>query len=163
MKKHALLSLIVSLCSLAVFGVMLAFQIEKSHDDFEESITVKSGESTSETLEFKALSLIPGESVEYTISLKSDLVSNYLITLEFDETEDLGLKAFVDAVVSIGGTELYRGTLTDLFAGDPLSFEYEIKEEAQEISIVYSMDREVGDSAQGAECKFDVLFTAETA
>ena len=79
-------------------------------------ITVKENGVTESILEVRDLKLNPTESMEYDVNLLCDASGMYHISLDYNETEDGGMKPFVDVTVKVGGEQVYEGKLEELSA-----------------------------------------------
>lgn len=146
-------ALIIVGCSL--MGWMMATEDERN------AMEVKLSDGATETIEFEALGLIPGEQCEYTVVLKSDNADKYDLTLDFVETEEKTLKNFAKVKILAGDTVVCDELLANVFEGEDivLSVDFESKENT-ELTIVYYMPIEVGNEAKNAEACFNLVLTA---
>ena len=153
--------IIIALCTLIVFGISLSIYFVASRDD-RNIIDVKLDSSESQSsVEFCALGLVPGKSVEYTIRLTNEVEGEYNITLEFEEEAEQELKKYVFAKIEVGGKIICDSLLADLFNGEKLSFSGALSsDKSRNIKITYYMPDSVGNEAQNAEANFELRITA---
>ena len=164
MKNRSVNILIVALLLLALMSVMILVFLEKAHDDFPKDITVVEDGVTESLLPIRDLKLNPTESKEYSVNLYCAASGSYYIYLDYEETEDGGMKHFVDVTVKANDTVVYEGKL-DKLIDDPneiIQFEGELNAKSKDpfvISITYLMPREIGNEAQGTYSDFDIHLT----
>lgn len=162
MKNRSVNILIVALLLLALMSVMILVFLEKAHDDFPNDITVVEDGVTESILPVRDLMLNPTESKEYSVNLYCAASGSYYVYLDYEETEDGGMKHFVDVTVKAGDTVVYEGKL-DKIIDDPneiIQFEGQLKaKEPLTISITYLMPSEIGNEAQGTYSDFDIHLT----
>ena len=143
---------------LMAISITLVVFIEYAKEVFPENITVQSEGVTETILPIRDLRLNPSESKDYSINLVCEATGSYLVTLDFLETVDGGMKEFVDVSVTVGGALTYSGRLSELIAGEARA-EFETELSATEpvvITVHYEMPREIGNEAQGTYADFDV-------
>ena len=146
---------------LTLMGVMLAAFLGKAKEDYPNEITVKENGVTESILEVRDLKLNPTESMEYDVNLLCDASGMYHISLDYNETEDGGMKPFVDVTVKVGGEQVYEGKLEELLR-DGVVIECEGELQSKEplvLSICYLMPYDVGNEAQGTYSDFDISIT----
>ena len=164
MKNRSVNILIVALLLLALMSVMILVFLEKAHDDFPNDITVVEDGVTESILPVRDLMLNPTESKEYSVNLYCAASGSYYVYLDYEETEDGGMKHFVDVTVKANDTVVYEGKL-DKLIDDPdeiIQFEGELNAKSKDpfvISITYLMPREIGNEAQGTYSDFDIHLT----
>ena len=158
MTKRSFHILIVSFLLLALMAVVLMIFLAKAKEDFPKNITVSENGVTETLLPMRNLSLMPGESKEYTVNLICDATGSYYIYVDFDEKIDGGMKEFVDVYISANGELIYVGTLFDMLDNDTVveTLGELDEEEPFEITIQYTMPQEIGNEAQGSYADFDV-------
>ena len=159
MKNKSINILIVSLLLLAVMAVVLITFLTKAKEDFPKNITVDSDGVTESILPVRDLMLNPTESKEYSVNLVCDASGSYLITLDYVEKVDGGMKHFVDVTVTCGDIILYNGSLSNLLDTDTvLEMEGELQsEDPLVLTFRYEMPRGVGNEAQGTHSDFDIV------
>ena len=155
-------AIMITVCTLIAFGVVLLVSTNKDFDDMKKSVTVSADGVTQETLEIKDLSLVPGDKVEYEISLTITASATYHLTLDFSEEKDGGLKQFVNTTIKLDEKEVSSDKLSAFLSGKKMD-EKLAAEEGQVLSlkIIYDMGIEVGDEAQETYSDFDVALTIE--
>jgi hypothetical protein len=150
--------LIFGLLIVGAMAVVLLVFLIKAKEEFPDHITVSQDGVTESILPVRNLKLHPSESKEYSVNLVCAASGGYHIYLDFEETQDGGMKHFVNVSVSVGGELTYEGSLLGLLDGDEVVyFERELYEvEPQVITISYLMPHEIGNEAQGTYADFDV-------
>lgn len=115
---------------------------------------------------FENLGLIPGEPVGYTLVLEDELSENYHVSLQFvehEESEEATLKCFTYVTIEVDGETLCHQLLEELFQGEQIDLSVDLSQKKEKkISIRYYMPEDVGNEAQNAEAKFDLLITANS-
>lgn len=149
----------------AAIGV-IALYLKHTRGDIGSSeeirVEIEADGSTSETLSVKNLKLLPAGSAEYRVSLSCEESGEYLFRLEFEEKTASALDKYVSVAVLDGEQELARVLLKDAFDGEVITFERQMEAERDsKIVISYTMAREAGNDAQGAEAAFDIILTAQ--
>ena len=158
MKNKSINILIVSLLLLAVMAVVLITFLTKAKEDFPKNITVDGDGVTESILPVRDLQLNPTESKEYSVNLVCDASGSYLITLDYVEKVDGGMKQFVDVTVTCGDIVLYNGSLSTLLDTDTV-LEMEGVLEAEDpltLTFRYEMPESVGNEAQATHSDFDI-------
>ena len=158
MKNRSINLLIVSLLLIAAMAVTLIVFLEKAKEDFPKNITVDGDGVTESILPVRDLSLNPTESKEYSVNLVCAASGTYVITLDYVEKVDGGMKSFVDVSVTCGDLLLYSGSLSDLLDTDTvLEMEGELKaDDPLTLTFRYEMPKSVGNEAQGTYSDFDI-------
>ena len=142
-----------------IFECILAIKIYNSRRSGNIIVEIEEGETS--VVEFEKLGLVPGQSVEYKLSLSTKDGPTNGIYLNFSETEDSPLKDFVKAKITINDVVICDDLLVDLFDESNILYEIDIYNSDCDIVIVYYMPAEVGNEAENAEAWFDLLITAE--
>ncbi|MBO6263022.1 MAG: hypothetical protein J6N93_01950 [Clostridia bacterium] len=153
--------LILILIIFTLVGIALFFFIRQVQSDFSEEITVEIHGTTTSVLTVDDLNLKPGEYREYAVNLKSDVDIEYTIDLDFVETDDGGLKNFINTEIKCLD-ETHTKALCDLLNGeDKITFKCPLqKDVVTQIVIRYYMPIETGNEAQGTAADFNVVLTA---
>lgn len=161
MKKLHLI--LIAVVAVLLAGVVMLAVVLFNNNEFIKNITLSPDGTTSEKLEFSANGMGPGgKPREYTINLKSKLSDRYIVTLEFEETEEGTLKNFVNVTLQFGDEEPTTYLLAELLDGQTVTFECNINSGATfSIKVTYAIPSEVGNEAQGATADFDIILTAE--
>ena len=143
-----------------VGGTITAFIFDSQFN--HDNIVVHIEDGNEKTLEFKDLSLIPGEEAVYNVSFASRLVKKYHIDLEFVEDKDLMLKDFVRLRIETDGKVISDGLLREYFENGATELELNVSEkERANIKFTYYLPIEVGNEAQCAEAEFSLKITAK--
>lgn len=127
----------------------------------ENVIHVHLREDTVQIVEFDHLTLIPGESCNYTVSVSSTKGKAYDLMLQFVETEEKTLKNFAYVRIESGGEIVYEQLLKDAFRDDALVLPVDFSENRNvELDVTYYMPVEVGNEAENAEAIFELRIAA---
>ena len=164
MKNRSINMLIVALLVIGAMAVTLIVFIMDAKESFPEDITVVEDGVTETILPVRDLMLNPTESREYSVNLFCKASGGYHVYLDFEETEDGGMKPFVDVTVKVDGELLYEGKLDALLAPDAKTVDCEVElyaEEARVFTVTYTMPRDVGNEAQGTYSDFDLSLKIE--
>lgn len=147
-------------CILILIGSILACWILATEDERNLIDVRLSGDKTKE-IYFESLELVPGESCEYTIQLKSTNAKKYDLSFDFVEVEDGGLKNFACVKITSGGEILYDDLILAAFEKNDFVFPVDFKEgKNTEINIIYYMPVDVGNEAKNTNALFKLLLTA---
>lgn len=151
--------LIVGIILLSLMAVMLLVFLWDAKEKFPKEITVSADGVTESILPIRDLHLNPTETKEYSVNLFCRASGGYNVYLDFEETEDGGMKPFVDVAVKVDGEVIYEGRLLDLLSenGETVKCHTELyAKEARVFTLSYTMPRDVGNEAQGTYSDFDV-------
>ena len=87
----------------------------------------------------------------------------YVVTLDFNELKDNGLKSLVNVRLMLGDIPMYEGTLESLLAdGTTVTFECAPSDDNKvSMKVIYSMSVDVGNEAMGASADFLVTLTSQ--
>lgn len=139
-------------------GLVLYKIIDLGKDDHSIGVEIADGESG--VVSFEHLGLVPGDEVEYTLTITSKEGPTYAIDFDFRETGDSPLSDYVYVRMLLGDEELCDVLLADAMDGGVISRELKIKEgDSCEVTIIYYMPEEVGNEAENAEAHFDLYVT----
>lgn len=145
---------------LILVGVALMTWMLVTEND-RNNIEVYLSDDKTHTIEFENLSLVPGESCEYSVKLKSDNAKKYDLSLDFVETEDKTLKNFAYVKILSKDKVICDELLANAFKNEnivlPVDFEKDIN---TELTIVYYLPINVGNEAKNAEAVFELLIKA---
>ena len=158
MRKLLLGLLIFASIAMIGFAGYFLYVIIDTRDDFSEKVVIRNEGMVEEVLEVSNLSLIPGESKDYEIELVSIHDGNFILTLDYNQTENGGLGDHVDVVIMLDGGVLFKGKLSELFNDD---FVIECKtifvsDQSQLLTITYTMDLGVGNEAKNTFSTFEI-------
>ena len=147
---------VLILIGVTLVGRMLATDNERS------VITVTLDKGEQETVEFKYLGLIPGESCEYTLKLNNNKADAYSLKLDFvDVDEEMTLKNFAFIKIEAGDGTVCDLLLADVFTIEAMTLPVDFEKELNtELKITYYLPIEVGNEAKGAEAIFELVLTA---
>ena len=102
--------------------------------------------------------LLPTETKEYTVQLVCEASGSYYIYVSYIETNDGGMKHFVDVRIKKGDDTVYEGKLDELLDTEKI-VEFEGVIEADDpipITVYYTMPGTVGNEAQGTSASFNL-------
>ena len=157
-KKRLVMAFMIVVGSLLLVGAaLLGYFMVVLHEDTNIEIDLDDGGK--ESIHFENLELVPGGSTEYTVTLKSELDGKYKISLEFkDENTDMKLKKYVYVRAEYEGKTVCDELLADVLDGDAVTFDFEMNaNEDSELKITYYMPETVGNEAENAEAKFELI------
>ena len=153
-------TVLVVMSVLILLGVVLMLWMLATEDD-RNNIHVHLSNGITEDIHFEALSLVPGEQCEYTLTLKSDNASKYKLTLKFIERSEGTLKNYARVKLITSAGDIYDELLVTAFDGEGiiLPVDFDAKQNTM-ITIVYYLPIEIGNEAKNAEALFDLHLTA---
>lgn len=127
-------------------------------------ITVSVKPNETQTICFEELCLRPGESCEYTVLIGSESAEACQLTLCFtDQAPALTLKDHAYIRVERGDDVLCDARLSEIFAQETITVPVDFSNGAKNaFKITYYMPESVGNDAQNAEARFQLLVTAES-
>lgn len=162
LKKHWMNILLALTAVLILVTVALSFYyiyVRNNRNVIQLSISA----DESYSVDFKALGLLPGDDISYTLRVKSEEKQKYKMTLKFNETDtEQKLKDFVYVRIEMGDEVIYEKLLADSFTDEALSLDVDFTNvKKNEFRITYYMPEEVGNEAQNAEAFFELHITAE--
>ncbi len=134
-----------------------------STEDKRNIIEVKLEDGKTEALEFKNLTLVPGEECEYVVKLKKSGVSKYDLSLDFVEIEEKTLKNYARVKIIANGEVICDELLATAFEGEKIVLPVDFnKGKNTELRIVYYLPVDTGNEAKNAEAIFELLLTASS-
>ncbi len=141
---------------LTLIGVALMMWTGAGQGEDDEIVVDLASEDT-QVIEFENLCLIPGESCEYTITLKGEHADRYELLFDFVELEEGTLKNFAFVKIQSGDQVLYDRLLSEAFAQEHLALPVDFdKEQNTELTIIYYLPIEVGNEAKNAGAVFEL-------
>ena len=145
---------------LLVGAGLLAVILLTPNNDFVKDITLKDNDITSETLNFSANGLKPGDEREYTLNINGKSAGSYKLYFDFVESQSGALKDFVNVTLLYGDKgETYA--LSDLLNGAAVCINCNVGvTSGAVIKVIYSMPIGVGNEAQNATTDFAINLTA---
>lgn len=163
MHRHKIMSAVLIVLSvLILIGLVLMGWMYASKGKNEGLLEVKLEGGGTKALAFESLSLLPGESCEYTILLKKVSTSKYDLELDFIETEEKTLKNYAYVKLIAGDTVLCDELLATAFENDSITLPVDFDAgKNTEIRVVYYLPAEVGNEAKNAEAIFELRLTAK--
>jgi hypothetical protein len=131
--------------------------------NFTNTIVIKNNKEIHNIMEVSNLRLLPSESKEYEISLSSRISGDFIITMNYNENKDGGMKEFVDVKIMIKDDVIYDGKLSELFNEEAiLTYKFTVTDGYEsKILILYSMDESVGNEAERTYADFEIDFTVK--
>ena len=153
--------LLVIASLLVLIGILMTAWIYIRKKD-KDVIKVQLSDGEAEVINFDALTLLPGNSCEYTIKLKNDGFPKYNVSLDFvDVDEAKTLKNYAHVKIIANGAVVCDELLATVFENDNIVLPVDEKKGINtELKIVYYLPLEVGNEAKNAEAVFEVLLTA---
>ena len=111
---------------------------------------------------FSDLSLVPGESTEYTVRLRNTDANKYDVHLDFVETEkSMTLKNFARVKIISNDVVVCDELLATVFENESIVLPVDFfKGLNTELTIVYYLPIEVGNEAKNAEAVFELQIMA---
>ena len=156
MSKKIKIILTLACVAAAFIGVLLYFLLS-GEDRLERYTTVKINGETVKTFSSDVGGIYPGQMTEYEIALVGAEAENLFVTLDFRCKEDGELKQFVKVRITAGETTIEK-TLAELLSDDEI---VSLGKNVRQINIVYSMDLDVGNEAQGTNVAFYIDLAAK--
>ncbi len=156
MSKKIKIILTLACVAAAFIGVLLYFLLS-GEDKLERYTTVKINGETVKTFSSDVGGIYPGQKAEYEITLVGAEADNLFVTLDFRCKEDGELKQFVKVKITAGETSIEK-TLAELLSDDEI---VSLGKNVRQITIVYSMDLDVGNEAQGTNVAFYIDLVAK--
>ena len=110
-----------------------------------------------ELFEFNNFS--PGSEKGYTLQFEGNSNGKYLFNFHFNEIGNGELKKYLNVGIKMNGEVVYECSLMELLSGqNNLSFELKIlRKEIVEFELIYLMPESIGNEAQNALGKFNLL------
>ena len=148
----------VSLCTLVGVCMMSYFLVNfGDEDDIELKITV----NESKKIEFDQIMLIPGESFERKVVLRSDLSGDYDLSFDFTEDEEGLLKNFIYIKVTVNGETICDKLLSELIKEDGRVISVYLSRSTNcDVVITCYMPEETGNEAEGTFADFALNITS---
>lgn len=176
MSRRRILQIIVSAASvLIVAGVVLMGVVMDTEDDrnvihvdLDEGSVQGSGQgengTTEQSIDFECLTLVPGESCEYTLNFDGEESDRYDVTVKLYENQvekNHTLKNFVFLRIESGETTVCDMLLKDVYASEGFTLPVDqTTGENTELRFVYYLPIDVGNEAQNAEAFFGLKIIA---
>lgn len=158
--------ILVCACILIIIGVFLAAWLMASSDD-DHVIDVYLKDGKTEIISFERLALVPGESCEYLVRMKSTGVERYDMSMLFEETganaqEESNLKHFAKVKIISGDRVLCDKLLSEAFEDGAINLEVDFSRRRNtEFRVIYYLPLDVGNEAKSAETFFNLKVSAE--
>ena len=162
MKSYKIMRVLLVFTSLLILvGVLLAEWIHYNRRD-DDIIKVELSDGKTEVIDFESLSLLPGDSCEYTVKLKYNNFSEHDVILDFvDSDPQKTLKDYAYVKITAGKKVIYEDLLANAFENDNIVLHVDFtKGTNTELKIEYYLPLEVGNEAQNAEALFKLCLTA---
>lgn len=161
MPKNKLMRIILIVGSgLIIVGVSLMSWMLTTQDD-RAAIEVELYGGKTETVDFEALRLVPGEQCEYDVKLKNENDEKYDLSLEFAEIEENTLKNFAYVRIIANGEVVCDELLATVFEDKNIVLPVDFAEGTNtELKFVYYLPFEVGNEAKNTEALFKLILTA---
>lgn len=154
-----LAALVVSIVT-GVFIIVIFLHKREQGESIME-IELSADGVTQESLNVDGLTLTPGKSVEYTLSLLGG-VGEYTFDFSVEQTAFSNMQAFVNVYFFVDDECKAQVGLDKLYAGESVSLTHTfLLDEPTEIVIRYEMPSTTGDEAQGTSATFCLVLTAQ--
>lgn len=145
---------------LLIGGAVLLIWLTETEDE-RNVMRVNLNSEETKAIHFEDLSMIPGESCEYSISMQGDRAKTYNVHLDFAETEEKTLMNFARVTIMVNGETVCDELLATAFERDDIGFSVKFEEEKTiDLNVTFYLPLEVGNEAKNAEALFDLLITA---
>ncbi len=145
---------------LLIGGAVLLIWLTTTEDE-RNVMKVNLNSEETKAIHFENLSLIPGESCEYSISMQGERAKSYDVRLNFAETEEKTLKNFARVTITVNEETVCDELLATAFEREDIGFSVEFEEEKTiDLKVTFYMPLDVGNEAKNAEALFDLLITA---
>ena len=155
-------AILIAISVLIIVGVALLIWTLATDDD-RNNIEVSLFDEETETIKFESLCLLPGDSCEYTVRLKSDNTKKYELKLDFTETEERTLKNYARVRIIAHDEIVYDELLKEAFEDEGIILHVNFKENKNtELKFIYYLPTHVGNEAKNAEAIFELQLTATT-
>lgn len=160
MTKKKLMQIgVIVLSIMILIGIALSIYLHTASKR-KNIININIDGNETKNVEFKNLSMVPGEKIEYIINLKSEVVKECKVTLRFQEIEEQNLKNYVYVQIVSNDEKISEQLLKNLLEDKEIVIPVDFtKEKKKEIKISYYLPEEVGNEAQNAEASFELLIT----
>lgn len=127
-----------------------------------QSITLTENGIVNTELKTDLGKLLPEQSSEYTLNFECKDTGTYRFSFVYTAKEKSSLGNYVTVEIKNGEETKASGNLGELLAGDALITTYTFTDSKRASLIVqYTMNKDVGDDAQGANLDFDLKLTVE--
>ena len=112
-----------------------------------------------EEIKFEFNNFSPGSEKGYTLQFEGNSNGKYLFNFHFNEIGNGELKKYLNVGIKMNGEVVYECSLMELLSGqNDLSFELKIlRKEIVEFELIYLMPESIGNEAQNALGKFNLL------
>lgn len=162
MKKFTFIcTLLISLSVLILIGIGLMTYFLLNPTKGDAMIRLDLQDDVRKIVHFTDLSLVPGESSEYNLYLSSQYEDDYLISLQFSETEDRMLKEYAFVRVECEGEVLCDKRLSEVLDSEPLTCTRKLSEDSEcKVKVTYYLPADVGNEAESTSTDFSLMILA---
>ena len=127
-----------------------------------QSITLTENGIVNTELKTDLGNLLPDQSSEYNLNFKCKDTGTYRFSFVYTANEKSSLGNYVTVEIKDGEETKASGNLGEMLAGEVLVTTYTFTEsKTGSLTVRYTMHKEVGDDAQGANLDFDLKLTVE--
>ena len=152
---------LITAAALVLFALLLAGHVWASSRN-RSFIKVYLEDGKTESVEFESLAMLPGDSLEYKIKLKSNGVKRCDLLMRFVETEEKDLKKFAYVKILAEDRLICDERMDTVFEGKEMVLPVDFDEgENTELTVIYYLPLEVGNEAKNAEAIFELQMTAK--
>lgn len=150
---------IICVISISFLFCLLSFQIfRKKVISFSNHIIIDGKYHTTEIIEFRNLSLLPGKKTEYKLYLTCKDEGNYSFNIDFFKNEDSYLNEILNVYIMFEDEIVFKENLSNILDDEKMiSFNIKLsKTEKSQFTIIYEMPISVGNEAQGLKTALDI-------
>lgn len=107
-------------------------------------------------INFKDLTLIPGQKTDYTVVINSNFSKDYIIELFFEEKNNNQVNNFLYVELLIDDEVIYESMFNEVLNRSVSFSKYIIKNEPLKIKVVYYLDKNTGNEIQNEEIDIEL-------
>ena len=158
--KAAYIVFTIMIVLILIMGVLI-YYLHNTRGNMQ-SITLTENGIVNTELKTDLGNLLPDQSSEYNLNFKCKDIGTYRFSFTYTANEKSTLGNYVTVEIKNGEETKASENLGELLAGDALVTTYTFTESKTGSMIVrYTIDKEIGDDAQGANLDFDLKLTVE--
>lgn len=167
--KKSMLCLLISVVLLSVVGVFLNAYLNLASETFKDEIKIELGGKGTQTEQVvnhkvEGLNLYPGAYKECKLVFDAAVDGEFVISLAFKETEVGTLREFINVEIACQNVKIEKSLLElfDEYSKTEKTQQVKValkKGESTTLSVRYVMPDTVGDEAQGATSKFNLVYS----
>ena len=159
-KKPILKILLVAECALIIVGILFLIWMLNAERD-RNYIEIYLSEGETESVGFEELCLVPGQSCQYKVVLKTDDIKQFQLSIDFEQVKESPLKDYAYVRITSNDEVVTDMLLSNAFESDSIHLAVDFTQNVNtELTVIYYLPLEVGNEAKGAEAFFNLLLTA---